>query len=147
MKNLKTIVGILAITTSLSALAVPKVNDTTIPTMVPKGKIDHKGWREYKVKTEAGTKVEIEYDRKGELSEASGDHLNKGDNFEPGQGFISLSTAAQSVTKAGNILKDEWEFEKDSKYGWVYTFEGERQGNALDFMVDAKTGAIVKAED
>jgi uncharacterized membrane protein YkoI len=85
--------------------------------------------------------------RNGELSEASGDHLNKGDLFEPGQGLITLSTAAQSVTKAGNILKDEWEFEKDSKYGWVYSFEGERKGNSMDFMVDAKTGAIVKAED
>lgn len=147
MKNVTRTLGLMVLLSSLSAVAAPKVNDTTIPTMVPKGKVDSKGWREYKVKTEAGTKVEVEFDRKGELAEASGDHLNKGDMFEPGQGLISLSTAAQAVTKAGNILKDEWEFSNDSKYGWVYSFEGERKGNSMDYMVDAKSGAIVKAED
>ena len=104
--------------------------------MVPRGKIVETLGRDYVVKTRAGTKIGIEFTRKGSLEEAYGKNLNKGDDFEPGEGLISLGTAAQIIQKAGIKPEGYWLLEKDQFMGWIYEVSGT--------IVNAKTGAILR---
>jgi hypothetical protein len=119
-----------------------RVTDETVVTMVPGSKIDIKNWRDYVLKTHAGTKVKIEFDYLGEMKEASGANLNRGDIFEPGQGLISLSSAAHNLKKIGKTLKGDWVLEHDQKLGWIYEIQGELDGGPVDYAIDAKTGMI-----
>lgn len=124
--------------------AVEKL-DTEALAMVPKGKVLDQSFREVTVKTESGTKVKLEFERQGKLQEASGLNLNRGDEFEPGSGLISLSTAAQSASKSGHQVKGGWNLEKDPQYGWVYELAEEETDRKLIHLVNAKNGKVVRS--
>lgn len=88
--------------------------------MVPRGKIIEELGRDFIVRTKAGTNVKIEFDLDGKFQEASGKNLNQGDELEPGEGLISLSSAAQALQKTGISPEGYWLLEKDPKMGWIY---------------------------
>jgi hypothetical protein len=104
--------------------------------MVPKSKIFENHGRIYILKTLAGTKIGIEFKLDGNFKEASGINLNRGDEFEPGEGLISLSTAAHSLTKTGIRPEGSWLLENDEKLGWIYDLQGT--------IINAKNGQMIK---
>lgn len=104
--------------------------------MVPRGKVVDTIGRDYKVKTMAGTKIEIEFKRNGLLEEARGMNLNKGDDLEPGEGLLSLSSVAHILQEKGKRPQGLWWLEKDEDMGWIYEFES--------VIVSAKDGKIIK---
>ena len=106
-------------------------------TMVPKGKLSDTFGRDFKIKTASGTKVEIEFRRNGKLEEAKGHNLNRGDEFEPGDGLLSLATVAQKLTGQGIKPEGHWLLEEDAELGWIYEV-----GNTI---INAKSGKIIKA--
>ena len=102
--------------------------------MVPRGKIIEVNGRDFLIKTVNGTKLNIEFHRSGTFQEASGKNLNRGDDLEPGDGLISLSSAAREVKTASP--QGFWTLEKDEILGWVYEFDLA--------VVDAKTGKLLE---
>lgn len=106
--------------------------------MVPKGKLVEQVGRDFVIKTEAGTKIQIEFKRSGRFEEAKGMNLNKGDELEPGEGLISLSSAARVLAKKGIPLQGTWHLDQDEKLGWVYEME--------NTLVDARSGKIIDGE-
>jgi hypothetical protein len=103
--------------------------------MVPRGKLENQTGRDFVIKTVAGTKIGIEFERNGKFEEANGNNLNKGDELEPGDGLISLSSAAQTLVTKGISPQGHWVLDKDDKLGWVYEFE--------NTLVDARTGKVI----
>lgn len=91
--------------------------------------------RDFIIKTGAGTKIGIEFERSGKFQEAKGNNLNRGDELEPGDGLISLSTAAQSLAKKGIIPQGHWVLDRDPKHGWVYEFE--------NTLINARNGHVI----
>lgn len=104
--------------------------------MVPRGKLVETIGRDFVIKTPAGTKIGIEFTRDGKLEEAKGVNLNKGDELEPGDGLLSLSSVAQILQGTGLKPQGYWLLEQDKDMGWVYEFEGK--------IVNAKTGKILE---
>lgn len=103
--------------------------------MVPRGKLFETIGRDFVIKTPAGTKIDIEFTRDGRLEEAKGVNLNKGDELEPGDGLLSLSSVARVLQSAGIKPQGLWMLERDTEMGWIYEFEGK--------IVSAKTGKIL----
>ncbi len=103
--------------------------------MVPRGKLVETIGRDFVIKTPAGTKIGIEFTRDGRLEEAKGVNLNKGDELEPGDGLLSLSSVAQILQSTGFKPQGYWMLEQDKDMGWIYEFEGK--------IVNAKTGKII----
>lgn len=103
--------------------------------MVPRGKLVETIGRDFVIKTPAGTKIGIEFTRDGRLEEAKGVNLNKGDELEPGDGLLSLSSVAQILQSTGFRPQGYWMLEQDKNMGWIYEFEGK--------IVNAKTGKII----
>lgn len=103
--------------------------------MVPRGKLMDQSGRDFIIKTGAGTKIGIEFERSGKFQEAKGNNLNRGDELEPGDGLISLSTAAQSLAKKGIVPQGHWVLDFDAKHGWVYEFE--------NTLINAKNGDVI----
>lgn len=110
--------------------------DDIVLTMVPRGKVVDSMGREFTIKTPAGTKIDIEFRRNGKLKEATGRNLNAGDDIEPGEGLISLSSAAQKLQLKGIRPKGHWLLEEDSDLGWIYEIENN--------LISAKSGKILK---
>lgn len=106
--------------------------------MVPHGRVIENYGREFIVKTKAGTKVEIEFSLDGHFQEAFGKNLNKGDELEPGDGLLSLSSVAKNLHEKGHKAEGYWNIERDEKLGWIYEFE--------TVVLNAKTGAILKVK-
>lgn len=124
---------------ALIALLIPGiswgvVSEETVLSMVPRSKVDLRQGRDFILKTMAGTKIRIELKRDGKLEDVSGENLNKGDELEPGDGLISLSTAAQAI---GQKAEGNWSLELDPKLGWIYEVNHQ-------FLVDAKSGKVLK---
>lgn len=107
----------------------------TASSMVPHGKIDENMGRDFMVMTKAGTRVGIEFSRGGKFQEAWGKNLGKGDELEPGESLISLSTAAQALEKKGIKARGYWLLEQDKKLGWIYEFSGT--------VISASTGKVL----
>lgn len=103
--------------------------------MVPKGRIYETEGRDIILRTMIGTKVRIEFKRNGGFQEAKGMNLNKGDEFEPGDGLISLGTAAKRLTKSGFKPEGHWRLSEDNQFGWVYEID--------QHLINAKTGDIL----
>lgn len=117
---------------SIDTFAAPEV----ALSMVPRGKVFETIGRDFVIKTPAGTKIDIEFRRNGKLEEAKGVNLNKGDELEPGEGLLSLSSVAQILQGSGFKPQGYWLLEEDKEMGWVYEFESN--------IVSAKTGKILK---
>lgn len=109
-------------------------------TVVSKTKID------VKVKTKAGTTIELGFDDDGELEEASGTAAIKGDAFIPGDGLLTLKAITDELAKNGKTLQGEWTFEENEEGDWVYDLEGSEKGKEVDFIVNAKTGKLIATE-
>jgi hypothetical protein len=105
--------------------------------MVPRGKLINQSGRDFIVKTAAGTKIEIEFQRDDNFQEAKGNNLNRGDELEPGEGLLSLSTVAQKLAQKGISPQGYWMLDQDEKFGWVYEFE--------NTLISAKSGIILKS--
>lgn len=105
--------------------------------MVPRGKLIETWGRDYIVRSRTGTNIGVQFSLDGKFEEATGKNLNKGDELEPGEGLLSLSTAAQIMHKRGLTPEGYWVIEKDEKHGWIYEFN---RG-----ILNAKTGEIIKA--
>jgi hypothetical protein len=103
--------------------------------MVPHGKIIEIWGRDFILKTSGGSKVTIEFKRNGMLQEATGRNLNQGDEFEPGDGLITLSTAAQRLQSKGMRPRGFWRLEEDESLGWIYEFD--------KAIIHAKTGKVI----
>lgn len=107
--------------------------------MVPRGKVFEEQGRDYILKTPSGTKIRIEFKRDGTFEEAKGMNLNYGDEFEPGEGLISLGTAAKEITKKiGTKPQGHWRLSKDTKLDWVYELGEE--------LVNAKNGEFISSK-
>ncbi len=125
---------ILTILTLAVGLA-PATPDVAL-SMVPKGKILETNLLDYVVKTAAGTKITVEFTSSGQFKEAAGKNLNQGDEFEPGEGLLSLGTVAQRLTQSGARPTGLWALEREPRWGWIYQF--------TQVIVDARTGRVLK---
>lgn len=105
--------------------------------MVPRGKISETLGRDFIVKTLAGSKIDIEFKLNGDFKQAGGKNLNKGDELEPGNGLLSLSSVAQKVSSLGHKPQGFWKLEMDKHLGWIYDFNHQ-------FILSAKTGELLK---
>jgi uncharacterized membrane protein YkoI len=143
MRLYATAIAVCLLQTALAAKDLHEIART----MVPKGRIVEQVRRDYIVKTPAGSKISIEFDRSKNFKEAAGKNLNHGDELEPGKGLISLSTAAAKAQALGNKIGGSWLLEMDREYGWVYEIESEKQGKTLDLLINASTGELIKAEE
>lgn len=103
--------------------------------MVPHGKVFETRGRTYILKSRAGSKIQIRYNLDGSFKDASGIDLSRGDELEPGEGLISLSSVAKELGKAGEEPRGYWILEKDKTHGWIYDIQGT--------LVSAKTGKII----
>ncbi len=127
--------------------SLSKATEELVKSMVPGGKVSTHIGSDFSVRTQAGTKVVVEFSRQGDLDEASGLNLGSGDIFEPGNGLISLGSAAQVVHKRGHKVKGQWRLERDNKLDWIYELEGSNDGDDLDYLVDARKAQLIKAEE
>lgn len=117
---------------SLSAFA----SEDLALSMVPRSKVIENYGRDFILKTKAGTKIDIEFSRKGKLESASGKNLNKGDELEPGDGLIALSSAAHILYQNGKLTEGYWTLENDPELGWIYEIG--------DSTIEAQSGKIIK---
>jgi hypothetical protein len=111
------------------------LNDIAV-SMVPRGKVIETFGRNFTVRTLSGSKITVEFYLDGKFKEASGKNLNQGDELEPGEGLICLSTAARKLNQSGTKPKGYWTLEEDKTMGWIYVLG--------DTIIDAKTGKILK---
>ena len=132
-------IGLLLLATSVQA-------KTDYSKLVPGGKIVEKTKIDIKIKTKAGTNIEIGIDDDGEMEEASGSAAHKGDEFEPGNKLVSLKVAVDNLVKAGKAVQGEWTFEKSEEGEWIYDIEGEENKKPVDYIVSAKDGKLLKTE-
>lgn len=126
---------------------VSKATEEIVKSMVPYGEVSQKIGKDYLVRTKAGTKVLVEFDRTGNMDEASGLNLGKGDTFEPGNGLLTLDSIAQGLKNKGHEVRGDWRLEKDSILGWVYELAGTHLEEPAYFVVDAKSSQLIKTED
>lgn len=103
--------------------------------MVPHGRLFETRGRTYILKSKGGSKIQIRYNLDGSFKDASGIDLNRGDELEPGDGLVSLSTVAKELGKGGDEPRGFWILEKDKNLGWIYDIQGT--------LVNAKTGKIL----
>ena len=132
--------GLALVITAIAFSAHAVVSETVALSMVPRGKLDIQQGRDFTIKSLAGTKIKIEFRRSGTFEEASGDNLNKGDELEPGEGMISLSSAAQKLQEKGIKPEGHWSLEQDPKFGWIYEMNHQH-------IIDAKTGKSINDTD
>jgi hypothetical protein len=115
--------------------------------MVPQGKVIHQTSREFTVKTRAGTKIKIEFERNGNFQEASGLNLHAGDEFEPGQGLMSLGSIVKSLTEKGHKVRGEWNLERDSLHGWMYELATQDENDEIIYrFFKAQDGTLIGPE-
>ena len=116
-------------------------------TYVPEGTLVKEKVDELKVKTKAGTTIEIEFTSDGSFKEASGDAAVSGDIFIPGMKLLSLKEASDALVKLGKLPSGEWNLEKGFLSDWTYEFEGKDNDRKMEYKLDAKTGQLLKEEE
>jgi uncharacterized membrane protein YkoI len=114
--------------------------------LVPESKLIKTSKKKKHFQTTAGSVVKLEFEKSGELEEASGKAALTGDVFVPSPDLKSLKTVTDAVTKAGKTLTGKWSFEHKFIKGWVYEFEGKEKDVKMEYLVDAKEGVIIKEE-
>ena len=124
-----------------------KATEELVKSMVPHGEVTQGFAKEYTVKTPAGTKITVEFDRAGKFDEASGLNLGKGDVFEPGDGLLTLGSVAKKLNEKGHFIVGEWRIEKDSKLGWIYELSGLQDEENINYVVDARTAQLISSEE
>ena len=134
------VVGAMILTASYS-YGMP-INEKT-KQLVPEGTIAQEKEREFKVRTKAGSIVEVEFERNGKFEEASGKSPDK-DVLVPGNGLITLASATDVLKKQGKVASGDWSLENSFIKGWVYEFEGFEKGKEVDYLIDAKSGKFLE---
>ena len=129
MKRCLTIAALMII----PIFALSKATEELVKSMVPHGQISQKIGQDFSVKTKAGTKVTIEFDRAG--------------IFEPGNGLLALESVAKALEHKGHHILGEWGLEKDSKQGWVYELAGLKEEETVNYIVNAKSSQLIGIED
>lgn len=124
-----------------------KATEELVKSMVPYGEVSKGFAKEFIVKTQAGTKITVEFNRAGEFDEASGLNLGKGDIFEPGNGLLTLGTVAKNLADKGHFIVGEWRFEKDSKLGWIYELSGLKNEDNINYVVNARNAQVISTEE
>ena len=138
--------SILILTTVISSMAMAASNlGTEAMKLVPNSKIAHEKGDEVKLQTAQGGMIEIDFDRKGVFSEASGTNADQ-DVFNAPNQLLSLKDAVAAAKKAGKTPAGKWSLEKETLSGWVYEFAGFENGKEMEYIVDAKTGALKKSK-
>ncbi len=137
---------IMSILMIIPIYGISKATEEIVKSMVPHGEIFQKQGADYSVKTKAGTKVTIEFDRTGMMDEASGLNLGSGDSFEPGDGLMALDSVAKSLTAKGHHLRGYWKLENDSKLGWVYELAGMKDEENINYVVNARSSLLISTE-
>lgn len=113
--------------------------------LVPGGTVVEAKKDEVKIKTQAGSLVEIEFSRSGELDEASGDAMDS-DSFIPGKGHKSLSEVSSELKKQGYQVSGDWSYESGFMKDWHYEVDAFKDNQNLELIVDAKTGKVTKSK-
>ena len=111
--------------------------------LVPGGEVVQMKKNSTKIKTSAGTIVEIELYANGELEEASGHSAANGDVLIPAGGLMSLAEAVSTLDKQGKKAVGEWSLEKTIMSGWVYEFDGFERGQKIEYRIDAVRGELL----
>lgn len=111
---------------------------------IPNSKVVKVDGHEIDLQTAKGTVVEVELNRDGTLDEASGDAVNGGDQFVPGDGLMSLEQAIAALKTAGKSPTGDWKLKKSMMNGWVYEFDGQENGKDMEYAISAKDGKLVK---
>lgn len=124
-------------------IATARAETVDITSIVPNGEVIQEKEREFKVRTKAGTVVEVEFERNGEFEEASGKAPDK-DVLNPGKGLITLSKAYDSLKATGKNATGDWTLEKSFIKGWVYEFEGFEAGKEVDYLINAENGKFLE---
>lgn len=112
---------------------------------VPGGAVVELKKDEVKVKTPAGSLVEIEFNRNGELDEASGDAIES-DVFIPGNDYKNLSEISKTLKDQGYQLSGDWSYESSFMKPWHYEVDAFKDGQSYEVEIDAKTGKILKSK-
>ncbi len=112
---------------------------------VPGGSVVELKKDEVKVKTPAGSLVEIEFNRSGELDEASGDAIES-DVFIPGNNLKTLSEISKTLKDQGYQLTGDWSYESSFMNPWHYEVDAFKDGQSFEVEVDAKTGKVTKSK-
>lgn len=113
---------------------------------VPGGVVVQTKKNEVKVKTPKGSIVEIEFDRSGELDDASGDAIEN-DVFIPGNSkHKKLDEIAAIVKEQGYELKGDWSYDKSIFKGWHYEVDAFKDNQEVELTLDAESGKIVETE-
>jgi hypothetical protein len=112
---------------------------------VPGGSVVELKKDEVKVKAPAGSVIEIEFNRNGELDEASGDAIES-DIFIPGNGYKNLSEISKTLKDQGYQFSGDWSFESSFMKSWHYEVDAIKEGQTYEVEIDAKTGKITKSK-
>lgn len=113
--------------------------------MVPESKLILQDGSELSLQTPKGTLVEVEFNNDGSIDEASGNSATHGDVFLPPGNLMNLNDAITALQKAGKSPTGDWTFEKSIIHGWVYEFEGSENGKMMEYLLDAKSGKLLKS--
>lgn len=141
MKNL--FIPFLQVLVIFAMIATARAADPKISTIIPEGEIVQEKEREVKVKTKAGSIVEVEFDRGGKFEEASGKAPDK-DVLNPGNNLITLAKAYEALKAAGKTATGDWSLEKSFMKGWIYEFEGFENGKEVDYLINAENGKFLE---
>lgn len=112
---------------------------------VPGGSVVELKKDEVKVKTPTGSLVEIEFNRSGELDEASGDAIES-DVLIPGNNLKTLSEISKTLKDQGYQLTGDWSYESSFMNPWHYEVDAFKDGQSFEVEVDAKTGKVTKSK-
>lgn len=141
MKNIIALSALVTTLTFSSALMAQTIGEKALA-FIPGGKILQETRKEVKVLTPNSTVVEVEFKRDGSFDEASGDVIEK-DIFVPDQGLLSLADAVAEFKKSGDTPTGDWSLDHGLVHGWHYEFDGYKNGQQMEYTVDAATGKIL----
>jgi uncharacterized membrane protein YkoI len=136
---------LIIITLIYSAFTWALPSEAEILKYVPEGKIIKSHEKEVKLLTPSNTVVEVEFEANGDFEEASGDDVRM-DSFVPGQGLLSLKEAVAAATKANKTVSGDWTLENHIFGGWTYEFEGLENNRKMEYVIDAKSGKLLKSK-
>lgn len=96
-----------------------------------------------KIKTKHHTLITIGLDAQGGWEEISGVNLNRGDEFFPGQGLLSLGQVERRMSMLGRKIYGRWRLIKYQQYGWVYQVNAQSKNQQTFLMLNAYSGQLI----
>lgn len=96
-----------------------------------------------KIKTKHHTFITIDLNANGEWEEISGVNLNRGDEFFPGQGLLSLKQVEKRMFMLGKKIYGRWRLIKYQQYGWVYQVNAQNKTQQTFLMLNAYSGHLI----